>query len=74
MAMVETVIASSEDRDTCSYPRGCYFDYATLVQTPVEFVLIGKGRYGCLTRIKLTNDQATTWLNLKRRESHEHTS
>lgn len=66
--MQNLVIAFSEDRETCTYPKGCYFDYATLYQTDKGYVLKGKGRYGCLTEIVLSDLQAKTWINLKKME------
>ena len=57
-------IASSESREQCSYPRGCNFDYCVLYMTKYGYELEGKGRYGCVTIVTITDIQADVWKKL----------
>jgi hypothetical protein len=52
----------SENIECCTYPKGFYFEYVRYFYENGKTFLEGKGRYGCVTKIELNDQQAKTWL------------
>lgn len=59
-----TVIASSEHPDCCQFIRGTYFDYCILIKDSIGYFIEGKGRYGCVTKVRIKEEEAKRWMSL----------
>lgn len=53
---------SSEHPDLCAFIKGAHFDYVRLFQANGHTYLEGKGRAGCLIKVRLTPGDARKWI------------